>query len=206
MSRPPADIDPRAIGLEFFRKLGGMEGMVKWGKTHRSLAYQLISKLMAQPVVINNTNNNVNIEAAGEAARQKLETAFISLIEARKLDGGTVYVDGERLDDSRVIEHQPRSADDSRRETADAAPSTADNGELNESSTSPKKGPLNARGGVATSTTGSTPTGGQKTNSHYSKSIPTFPGQTSAIALDGCDDNLSTTERFLLWRGHGGPP
>ena len=48
MNSTPA-IDPRALAADFFRKLGGMEGITKWGKSHRTLAYQLIAKLMAQP-------------------------------------------------------------------------------------------------------------------------------------------------------------
>jgi hypothetical protein len=32
------------------------------------------------------------------------------------------------------------------------------------------------------------------------------PGLYAGVALDGLDDGLSTTERFLLWPGHGRPP
>jgi hypothetical protein len=205
MTKPKPDItDPRTLAIESLKRLGGIEGFVSWAKSHRTLYYNLYAKLMAQPLVQNNnTINNVSIEAAGEDARRKLETAFIGLIEARKNSIGdpAVFVDGERLDpfDGRVIEHQPRSSDDSRRETADAVDAS-----LNESSKSPQKGPLLKPGGVATNLAETDPTGGQNKISRYS--IPTFPGQTSAIALDGCDDNLSTTQKFLNWHGHGRPP
>jgi hypothetical protein len=33
---------------------------------------------------------------------------------------------------------------------------------------------------------------------------PSVPGLDAGVALDGADDGLSTTERFLLWNGHGG--
>jgi hypothetical protein len=33
------------------------------------------------------------------------------------------------------------------------------------------------------------------------------PGLAAGAAVgEGSDDSLSTTERFLMWRGHGGPP
>jgi hypothetical protein len=79
-----ADIDPRSIAVDFFRKLGGMDGMTKWGKTHRSHAYSLIAKLLAQPLV---QNVAVNVINDGEAARRKLEDAFLQLIESRKYEG-----------------------------------------------------------------------------------------------------------------------
>ena len=77
MNKKPTDIDPRAIAADFFRRLGGMAGMEKWGRTHRSLAYQLIAKLMAQPSTA--TFNKVTIKVTdrnGEEARAKLQDAF----------------------------------------------------------------------------------------------------------------------------------
>src|SRR5258706_591705 len=127
MTKPKPDLtNPHAIGMEFFRRLGGMDEMVKWGKHKRTLAYQLIAKLMAQPVVQNNVNV-ANIKVDGEAARQKLETELVRMIEARKAAVGdpAVYVNGVRLDpveqqlaadverqsSSLTIEHQPSTAD-----------------------------------------------------------------------------------------------
>jgi hypothetical protein len=198
MSRPKtADIiDPRAIAADFFRKLGGMEGMTKWGKTHRSLAYQLISKLLAQPIVVNNnTNNHVSIEAAGEAARLKIENEFIRLMEAQRASVGdpAAYHGGDRVVDHHLtIEHQPQLSDD-----AAVSP-------LNESSKSWQKGPLLKPGGVATRPAETTHTGGQNKISKYSNL--TVPGLAAGAALDGLDNSLSTTQRFLNWKGHGGPP
>jgi hypothetical protein len=34
----------------------------------------------------------------------------------------------------------------------------------------------------------------------------TIPGLCAGAALDGSNDALNTTERYLLWKGHGGPP
>jgi hypothetical protein len=183
------------IKEEIYDTLGGIAGAVKYYKRHPSAFYPDYFKTPPQPLIQNNVNVGINAEADGEVARRKLETAFMRLIEARKCHDSdpAVYVDGERL-----IEHQPASPD--------PAPSTADNGELNESSSSPQKGPLNGRGGVATTPGGSTAAGGQKTNSMYSSSFSSVPGLAAGVALDGLDDHLSTTERFLLWKGHGGPP
>jgi hypothetical protein len=108
MTKPKTDIDPRAIAADFFRKLGGMDGMTKWGKTHRSLAYQLIAKLLAQPLVQNSVT--VNVKDDGEA-RAKLEDAFMRVIDARAISrhDPAVYVDDVRLVDGQLqqIEHQP---------------------------------------------------------------------------------------------------
>lgn len=182
-----ADIDPRSIAADFFRRLGGMDGMTQWGKTHRSLAYQLISKLMAQPVTnFTSIKNTVNVD--GEHARRQLETALMRVISARKHDGDpAVYVDGERL-----IEHQPATRD-TPPQAADPAPDS--NYEM---ASSPKKGTVFSRGGVE-----STAAAGPKNKMSYS----TVPGLAAGTALDeNADDKLSTTERFLNWRGHGGPP
>jgi hypothetical protein len=35
---------------------------------------------------------------------------------------------------------------------------------------------------------------------------PSVPGLYAGVALDSADDGLSTTERFILWNGHGRPP
>jgi hypothetical protein len=182
MSRPPADIDPRAIAADFFRKLGGMEGMTKWGRTHRSLAYQLIAKLMAQPLVQNNVNiGNLNVD--DQSARRKLADAFMREIEARKNSVGdpAAFHGGERIVDGHIIEHQPTAAPDSNSKNLKP----------------PNSGSPFSRDGVAT-----TPAGSTKNKNMYS----IIPGLASGAALDGCDDNLSTTQRFLNWKGHGGPP
>jgi hypothetical protein len=103
--RAPLDINPRAFAADLLHGLGGMKDAIKWGKTHRSLAYQLIAKLMAQPLV-QQTNVNVNVDRSGEAARAKLEDAFLRLIDAQKHQIGdpAVYVNNER-----VIDHKPQA-------------------------------------------------------------------------------------------------
>jgi hypothetical protein len=194
MTKPKTDIDPRAIAADFFRKLGGMEGMTKWGKTHRSLAYQLIAKLMAQPLVQTNVNVN-NVRVDGEDARRKIENALMRIIDARKAAVGdpAVYVDGERINDGHFIEHEPQAmaqrlgmrdgishtvdlppaTDATRPATADPPPSTAD----------PRPQP---------------PAVPPRTV------VRSFvAGQTAGVALDGSDDNRSTTQKFMDWSGHG---
>jgi hypothetical protein len=207
-----ADIDPRAIAADFFRRLGGMEGMTKWGKTHRSLAYQLISKLMAQPMVQNNVAVSVNADD-GEAGRRKLEDAFMRIIEARKASVGdpAVYVNGERL-----IEHQPQSlvpppsAIDIQPSTDAAPPGTPDrraSGSNSEKLKSPNQGPLLPQGGVDATPGAASPGGGtkQKTMNSLSR-MPSVPGLYAGAALDESADNRSTTEKYLSWTGHGRPP
>ena len=208
MSRPPAktaDIDPRAIAADFFRKLGGMEGMTKWGKTHRSLAYQLIAKLMAQPLVQTNINvNNLNVD--GEAARRKLETAFMGLIEARKYKAGdpAVYVNDER-----IIDHVPVTVD----------------GVVIDNEPQAMVPRLGTRDGISHTVDPPPATDATRpatTNKNHAAVDPRPPppavpprtvvqsfvaGQTAGVAIDqSTADKLNTTERFLLWRGHGGPP
>jgi hypothetical protein len=206
MSRPSIDIDPRAIARDFYQKLGGMAGMVKWGKTHRSLAYQLIAKLMAQPMV-QVTNNNVNVNE--EVARAKLHDAFVRVIAARKLSVGdpACYVNDERvidddkewikkggviIDGRRLIEHQP-VADVEPPQTPDPA-----SGSNSENLKSPKSGsPFDG------SRVGGAAAAGQKTKISYSNSVP---GLYAGAAMDGSADNRSTTEKYLTWSGHGRPP
>jgi hypothetical protein len=215
MSRPHKtdDIDPRAIAAGLWRDLGGKTGIAKWGKSHRSLAYQLISKLMAQPLVQNNVNVRVD-HVNEEQAKRHLEDAFLRIIAARQASVGdpAVYVDGERLTDAHnYIEHDPRPATDA--STPEAAeprpaideprPATGDavDVSLNESSKSPQKGPLSKPGGVQTSTGG-----GTKQNSMHSNSGPSVPGLFAGAALDGSADTRSTTQKFLDWPGHNRPP
>jgi hypothetical protein len=184
MNKKPLDIDPRTIAVEFFRKLGGMEGMTKWGKTHRSLAYQLIAKLMAQPLVQTNVNVAV-VDRDDNAARRKLEDAFLRLIDARKYEGvdPAVYVNNERLIEGRI---EP-----------DAPGSNADNLK-SPNSGSPFHGPR-----VDASTAE-----GKKNQSVYSKPtgpLSTVPGLAAGAAVgEGADDKLSTTERFYLYHNRGG--
>jgi hypothetical protein len=196
MNKKPADIDPRSIAVDFFRKLGGMEGMIKWGKTHRSHAYSLIAKLLAQPLV---QNVAVNVINDGEAARRKLEDAFLQLIESRKYEGvdPAAFINGERLEPL-TIDHQPLAADP-RSATPDPAHQAA-----SDDATSPQKGPFFSRGGVSTTSTETSPGGGQNKNTHYSKPIPSIPGMCAGAAVgEDADDKLSTTEKFLRWNGHG---
>jgi hypothetical protein len=180
-----ADIDPRAIAADFFRKLGGMEGMAKWGKTHRSLAYQLIAKLMAQPLVQNNVNV-ANIAIDGEAVRRKLEDAIERMRESKKYlsEDPAVYVndmlviEGYQQDASHVLVDGvsytrtdatvvPETTIDPRPSTAGARPAT--------DATRPR---TVVRSFVA--------------------------GQSAGGALDGsADDNRSTTQKYLDWSGHG---
>jgi hypothetical protein len=201
MTKPKTDIDPKAAVAEVFKRTGGIAGMTSWAKTHKTLFYNLYAKLISQPLVQNNVAVSVN--ADGEAARRKLETALMRLIDARKASVGdpAVYINGERLrDDGVTIEQSPMLT-----HAADPRPATPDAVVEPESSTSPKQGPLFSRGGVA-----ATPGAGPKNENVYStgplKAL-SIPSLAAGAALDQtADDKLSTTERFLLWRGHGGPP
>jgi hypothetical protein len=212
MSRPKTDdIDPRAIAASLWRDLGGKAGIAKWGKTHRSLAYQLISKLMAQPVVQVNNNNNVNVNS--EQARAKFADALMRVIAARRAAVGdpAVYVDGERLTEPRppdpaVYVNGQRLIESPWTDVV--TPGTRDDGDASGSSgsnsselKSPKKGPLFSPGGDLTRA----PAGAKKENV-YSNSRPSVPGLYAGAAFDESSDTRSTTEKYLTWSGHGRPP
>jgi hypothetical protein len=146
------------------------------------------------------TNVNVNnIRVDGEHARRQLENAFIRLIEARRESVGdpAAYVDGEQ-----IIEHEPQAmvprlgTAEPRPATADLAPgSNSENLNISNSGTPAHTGPCLDLAG-----------GGQKKSAHYSNSGPSVPGLFAGAAMDGSDDNRSTTEKYLSWPGHNRPP
>jgi hypothetical protein len=203
MTKPkPKDIDPHSALLKDFtdtyKNNGGRSWLRQWSKNNRTLFLQLYAKLMAQPQVVNNVNV-ANVRLGEESARRQLELAFLRLIEARRASVGdpAAYHGGERVDDNLIIEHQPRLSDDARPATDDAAVSP-----LDESSKSPMKGPLNARGGVLTTPGATNPTGGTKQKTL--NSFPSIPGQAAGVALDqSADANLSASEKSLLCFGGG---
>jgi hypothetical protein len=193
--------------------------MVKWGKTQRSLAYQLIAKLVSQPLIQNNVAVSVSADN-GEAARRHLEDAYMRIIEARKhnTEDPAVYVNGVRLTDKPLydangkwltneqltIEHQPSTRDPppgtdaAQPGTADARRATPDISSDSKSATSgsPFDGSVAATGQDA----------GKKTENKYSRTFSSVPGMCAGGALDGSVDNRSTTQKFLDWSGHGKPP
>jgi hypothetical protein len=208
-----------------FNKVGGIPALVKWIKEssrNRAAFYSQYISRWRQPMVQNNVNVTVD---RGEEARAHLETAFYRIIDARKTSIGdpACYVNGERvidedddkewikkggviIDGRRLIEHQP-VADIEPPQTLDAgvaqSGASGSSGSNSENLKSPKKGPLDGRGGVLT-TPGETTTGaGTKQKSHYSISIP---GLCAGAALDESADNRSTTEKYLSWSGHGKAP
>jgi hypothetical protein len=205
-------IDVTKINAEIFHRLGGIEGAVKYFKKHLSAFYPNVLKTQPQPMVQNNVAVSVSADD-GEAARRHLEDAMIRLIAARKASVGdpAVYVNGERLYDDvprLLTSDPPPSTRDIQPATDDASPGTADRGDvsLNESSTSPKPGTGFSREPAAAS-----PGGGKKKLAQYSNStVPlpriSFPGLASGAALDGSDDNRSTTQNYLEWPGHNRPP
>jgi hypothetical protein len=107
MTKPkiPEPTDPKKIFIEVFKKTGGLDGMVTWSRTHRTLFYSLFGKMINQPVVQVDLNNNVKVDEV--QLRASLEHAFHRLIEAQKASVGdpAAYVNNER-----VIDHEPQSA------------------------------------------------------------------------------------------------
>ena len=151
--------------------------MTRWAKNKQTLAYQLIANLMKQPA--STTFNKVTIKVNdGEAARHKLEAAFLQLIESRKYEGDpAVFINNERVIEH--VSHTPASPDPApstdatRPATADPRPAT--------DVTPPATPDARPRPAVQS----------------------LVPGQGAGAALDGSDDNRSTTARFLSWHGHG---
>jgi hypothetical protein len=178
MGRPKTDdIDPHTLARDLFHRLGGIDGMTRWAKNKQTLAYQLIANLMKQPA--STTFNKVTIKVNdGEAARRKLEDAFLQLIESRKYEGvdPAVFINNERVIEH--VSHTPASPDPApstdatRPATADTRPATAD----------PRSQPPDAA----------------RRPVQFS-----VPGQGAGAALDGSDDNRSTTQKYLDWSGHG---
>jgi hypothetical protein len=138
------------------------------------------------------------------------ESAQAKLLEARV----NPQLNFSLHDLAAALDDEP-STDDARPATDDASPGTADDGDVSGSNSeklkSPNQGPLSPQSGVATTSGATSPGGGTKQKSHYSNStgpLPriSIPGLASGAALDGSDDNRSTTQRFLEWNGHGRPP
>jgi hypothetical protein len=198
MARPKtADIDPHTLARDLFNRLGGIDGMTRWAKNKQTLAYQLIAHLMKQPA--STTFNKVTIKVNdGEAARRKLEDALLRQIDARRFDSvdPVVTVNGERIvDQSPVLTHDAVTRDP-RPATDDAAPGSDFENLKSPNSGSPFDG----------SRVGATPGEGKKNQSVYSKPIPSIPGVAAGVALDGSDENKSSTQLFYEWKGHGKPP
>jgi hypothetical protein len=186
------DIDPRALAADLYRRLGGIDGMTRWAKNKQTLAYGLIANLLKQPA--STTFNKVTIKVnEGEDARRKLEDAFMRVIESRKYENvdPAVFVNGERLEPL-TIDHKPLAADgishtrDGRPSADDESPSTDATRPATvhvvETSRDPRPASPDPR----------------------PRTVQSFvPGQGAGAALDGADDNRSTTQKYLDWNGHG---
>jgi hypothetical protein len=102
MTKPKTtDIDPHSALLKDFtdtyKHNGGRAWLKQWSKNNRTLFLQLYARLMAQPTVTNFNKVTIAVND-GNDARQRLERAFMNVIEARKLEHGTVIVDGFTID------------------------------------------------------------------------------------------------------------
>jgi hypothetical protein len=138
MTKPksPEPVDPKAAVTEVFKRLGGIQAMTAWGRTHKTLFYSLYCKLFNAPAV--QANVNVRVESDATAAQLALENALTRMIAARKSEHGAVFVDGERVSDGTdtaataragavVIEHEPRAVERViNSQAADGRPHTAD--------------------------------------------------------------------------------
>jgi hypothetical protein len=173
------------IKEEIYDTLGGIAGAVKYYKRHPSAFYPDYFRTPPQPVVQNNVNI-ANLAVDDQSARRKLEDAFIRLIDAQKhydIDPA-VFVNDQRIDPfGRVIEHHPASTN-----PADARPATDATRPA-----SPNSPPSTAEPRPAS------PYGRRTT------AVQSFVAGQCAGALE-LDDNLSTTQRYLNWPGHGRPP
>jgi hypothetical protein len=165
--------------------------MTAWGRTHRTLFYTLYSKLISQPA--QQTNVNVNVHHTNEDPRKSLEQAFLRVIAARKAGGAdpAVIVDGERVYDA--APHGAAVVVDARANRELPAPASKAAPRIDDAPPQPAA-PANV---VPLRSV---------TRSSHNATRDAVPGLSAGVALDGLDDRLSTTERFMLWRGHGRPP
>jgi hypothetical protein len=179
------------ISTKAFEKIGGLPSLVKWIKEsarNRSAFYSwYIPSRLRQPLM---QQTNVNVSVINEeATRAKLQDALLRQIEARKYDDvdPVVTVNGER-----IIDHQPLAADPrsqpGERVSDTPSPSSVT---ANESPSADESRREAAAARPSTAAPRPRPV----------QSL--VPGQGAGAALDGYDDNRSTTQKYLDWSGHG---
>jgi hypothetical protein len=222
--RKPANAEknpPEAFAAAF-KNMGGVPALTRWAKSNghnRAAFYALYSKLSAAEMADINANTN-SIESE-KALRAKLEHAFLRVIAAQKASVGdpAVYVDGERVYggavviDARANRELPAPA--SKAAPHDAAPqSTQQAAPHGAALQSPAPVPEPAAAAPQSPAPDNKPQPvtdnvvplRSVTQSSHNAMRDAVPGLSAGVALDGLDDKLSTTERFLLWPGHGRPP
>jgi hypothetical protein len=179
------------ISTKAFEKIGGLPSLVKWIKEsarNRSAFYSwYIPSRLRQPLVQTNVNVNVINE---EVVRAKLQDALLRQIEARRFDSvdPVVTVNGERIIDHQVLGADPRLE---MGERVSDTPLSSSSVTANESPSADEPRPV-------TTDTRSQPPDARPRPVQFS-----VPGQGAGAALDGSDDNRSTTQKFLDWSGHG---
>jgi hypothetical protein len=181
--KPPTGNNPPEAFAAAFKSIGGIAALAKWARSsshNRAAFYSLYSKLF--PVEMK-SEVKVSVKVAEEAATQAaLKAAFLRVMNARPREAA-----GNNI---KTIEHEPTRR---KRLVDDVAANVAE----------PPAPPRSEPRLVTPDATPPTPGAPSIVRLHE----PTFPGLASGAALDeGADDSLSTTERYLRWRGHGAPP
>jgi hypothetical protein len=177
--KPIDRADPKAIFAKAFVDIGDIPAVTAWARTHKTAFYTLYSKLISQPspaVQVNVNNTNVQIEADKTSAA--LEHALNRIIAARQTgDGGAVIIDARANRERVPPQIEARQADVEARQSAAA--------DL----------PSPAKPDVARPIE-------RSTERPFGTAVP---GLFAAV-LDGIDDNLSTTQKFMMYRGRGKMP
>jgi hypothetical protein len=168
-----------------FEGIGGLPKLIQWARTHQTAFYSAYTKLLPLQV-----SASVSHKVDEEQERAALKTAFLSVINANARQAarlGTADRGGVIIE-HKVIEHEPTSSKDEVMPHRPASPAP-DSGPGQPPRSTPKlvvEPPAASR--VARS------------------SGPDIPGLAAGAAFDGLDDNLTTTEKYLLWNGRMKPP
>jgi hypothetical protein len=174
-------IDPKAVIIEVFNRCGGIEGMTRWGKTHRTAMYTLYGKMLSQPVVAVDASTTVNV-ADNRRERDQLAAtmtdALSRIIAARKMGIEAV---GVITDNTGGV--------------------TIDNDQSYVSSTIPISEPEPPPRSTPTLVKDALVTPDQPPPPRVVRSEPSFPGLAAGAALDPAADPRSTTEQALDYLG-----
>jgi hypothetical protein len=218
MTKPkiPDPVDPKAVVTEVFRRTGGIKGMTAWSKSHKTLFYNLYSRLISQPpVVVDARTVNVN-EAERAGLAQTLTDSLARIIKGRREDEertGMVRIDGVtyRKGADGVLTPTDEWPDGPVATITDnSIGETIEHGPLGMTRTTHKPVTIDndAQPHKASFVTDVEPPAPPRSQPRLvtpqRSPVSTVPGLAAGAAVgDEADDGRSTTQKFLDWSGHG---
>lgn len=211
-----------------FEGAGGLKKLIAWAKTHPAVFYtQIYTKLLPMQV---NANATVSHRVDEEQLRANLHDGLSRIIEARKRTlleaqerGATlieapppdpnvplnIHTMAEQIIGVTIENEQSSVVIIDNCGPADAPKATVPEPAVPDIQRSIERDSRIIINGPKVSerqSLASPPQSPKPAPPHVVRSRgPSVPGLAAGAALgEGMEDNLSTTERFLLWRGHGG--